>query len=171
MPVQLLLGVLCSRRSPPVLVESNVAVAMPPPKKNPPRQARKRRSSTFDREQVQVPQTPSRLHLNPPSRPPSTAPAGTPRLKLKPPATPQRKPLEQATPPKEKRRSKKGRYTEEHPAYFSRDAILAIAGWSSPPPSLLYGLFTSQTEPDEELSLGEYLARPVAPIVLPYLTQ
>ena len=147
---------------------------MPPPKKNPPRQARKRRSSTFDREQVQVPQTPSRLHLNPPSRPPSTAPAGTPRLKLKPPAAPppaapQRKPLEQATPPKEKRRSKKGRYTEEHPAYFSRDTILAMAGWSSPPPSLLYGLFTSQTEPDEELSLGEYLTKPITPIILPYL--
>ena len=123
-----------------------------------------------------MPQTPSRLHLNPPSRPPSTAPAGTPRLKLKPPAAPvsaapQRKPLEQATPPKEKRRSKKGRYTEEHPAYFSRDAILAMAGRSSPPPSLPYGLFTSQTEPDEELSLGEYLARPVAPIVPPHLAR
>ena len=121
-----------------------------------------------------MPQTPSRLHLNPPSRPPSTAPAGTPRLKLKPPAAPvsaaeQRKPLEQATPPKEKRRSKKGRYTKEHPAYFSRDAILAMVGRSSPSPSLLYSLFTSQIEPDEELSLGEYLTRPITPIVPPHL--
>ena len=147
---------------------------MPPPKKNPPRQARKRRSSTFDREQVQVPQTPSRLHLNPLSRPPSTALAGTPRLKLKPlaappPAAPQRKPLEQATPPKEKRRSKKGWYTKEYLAYFSRDTILVMVGRSLPPPSLLYGLFTSQIEPDEELSLGEYLTKPITPIVLPYL--
>ena len=147
---------------------------MPPPKKNPPRQARKRRSSTFDKEQVQVPQTPSRLHLNPPSRPASAVPVGTPRLKLRPPTAPKQQALEQqasgqTTPSRENRDSKRSRYIDNRPGYYSREMLQAMVDGSLPPPPLPSGLFSSQTDIDDEMSLGEFLDRPLAPLIQPSL--
>ena len=137
---------------------------MPPPKRNPTRQVRKRRSSTLNREQIQVPQTPSRLRLNPPSRPdPTPARVPTPRLTLKPPAAP-----EQGAQAEEDLTGRRGRRTLaplEPPGYFSKRQLEAMynKAYSPSPPFPTFP--SSQTRPIEDISLGDYVDRPLAPLI------
>ena len=121
---------------------------------------------------MQVPQTPSRLHLNPPSHPESTPVPSTPRLKLRPPVAPKQKagkqkPLEQTTPPRENHGSKKSRYIEDHPGFFDRTTMQAMFDGSSliPPAPPSSSFFSSQTDDLEDMSLREFLNRRVPPLV------
>lgn len=102
-----------------------------------------------------MPQTPGRLRLNPPSRPdPTPARAPTPRLTLKPPA-----------PPEEDRGNKKGRPAPERPGWYSKHQLEAMYDRNLSTPPRYPSFSSSQTYPQEEMSLGEFLDRPLAPLV------
>ena len=111
-----------------------------------------------------MPQTPSRLRLNPPSRPdPTPARAPTPRLTLKPPAAP-----EQGAQAEEDLIGRRGQRTPappEPPGYFSKRQLEAMYNKAHSPPPPFPTFPSSQTRPIEDMSLGDYVDRPLTPLV------